>query len=91
MSVLFPHQLLLLPIRQIRTHLPLGFCGVLLQVVGDADVQQGILPCLLPPEQVRCREFTLDETLSYHKSQKSKNEGLKLLFDGQCGFTPECR
>ena len=41
---------LLHPIRQIRTHLPQLRRGVLLQVVGDGNVQQGILPCLLPPE-----------------------------------------
>lgn len=37
-------------IRQIGPHLPHLRAGVLLQVVGDGDVQQGIFPCLLPPD-----------------------------------------
>ena len=51
--MLFPHQPLLHhPIRQIRTHLSQLRRGVLVQVVGHGDVQQGILLCLLPPELV---------------------------------------
>ena len=37
------------PVRQIGAHLPLLRGGVLLQVVGHGDVQQGIVLCLLPP------------------------------------------
>ena len=37
------------PVRQIGTHLPLLPGGVLFQVVGHDDVQQGIVLCLLPP------------------------------------------
>ena len=36
-------------IRHIGTHLPLLPGGVLFQVVGHDDVQQGIVLCLLPP------------------------------------------
>ena len=37
------------PVRQIGALLPLLRGGVLLQVVGHGDVQQGIALCLLPP------------------------------------------
>ena len=43
------HPLLHHKIRQIGAHLPLLRGGVLLQVVGHGDVQQGIVLCLLPP------------------------------------------
>lgn len=46
-SILRP--LLLHQIRQIGAHLPLLRGGVLLQVVGHGDVQQGIVLCLLTP------------------------------------------
>ena len=45
----FRHPLLHHQIRQIGAHLPLLRGGVLLQVVGHGDVQQGIVLCLLPP------------------------------------------
>ena len=37
------------PVRQFGAYLPLLRGGVLLQVVGHGDVQQGIVLCLLPP------------------------------------------
>ena len=45
----FRHPLLHHQIRQVGAHLPLLRGGVLLQVVGHGDVQQGIVLCLLPP------------------------------------------
>ena len=45
----FRHPILHHPVRQVGAHLPLLRGGVLLQVVGHGDVQQGIVLCLLPP------------------------------------------
>lgn len=48
----FRHPLLHHQVRQVSTYLPLLRGGVLLQVVGHCDVQQGIVLCLLPPSVV---------------------------------------